>query len=110
MKKLMTLIGLIALVATGVCAGSLTLAWDGTADPYVAGYRIYIGSASRIYTNSVTVVGGTNATLTIPTTPWRVYYFAATAYATNGLESEYSNELVWTNTGFPPYNLRIRTP
>jgi hypothetical protein len=71
---------------------SITLAWDPSADPSVIGYRVYYGGATRAYTNSVSAGSATTLTisnLTIGTT----YYFAATAYDTNGIESDYSSEV-----------------
>ena len=70
---------------------SVTLAWDQTTDPYVGGCRTYYGVASPAYTNMVDVGNATDASipgLVEATT----YYFAATAYNTIGLESDYSNE------------------
>ena len=58
----------------------------------VAGYRIYYGVASRTYPNMVDVGNATSATipgLVEDTT----YYFAATAYASLGLESDDSDEI-----------------
>jgi hypothetical protein len=73
-------------------APSITLAWDPSADPSVAGYKVYYGVASRNYTNSVSAGSATTVTisnLVVGTT----YYFAATAYDTNGIESDYSSEV-----------------
>lgn len=73
-------------------AGAVTLGWDATTEPGVAGYRVYYGVASRIYTNVVDAgnktsiqVGGLSDTAT--------YYFAVTAYNTLMMESDPSSEI-----------------
>src|SRR5580765_765606 len=76
---------------TSFAAPSITLAWDPSPDPSVVGYKVYWGVATRNYTNSLSA--GSATTLTVSNlvigTP---YYFAATAYDTNGIESDYSVE------------------
>jgi hypothetical protein len=72
-------------------APSITLAWDPSPDTSVVGYKVYWGIATRTYTNSLSAGGAT--TLTISNlVAGRTYYFAATAYDTNGIESDYSVE------------------
>ena len=44
-------------------AGSLTLAWDGSPDPAVAGYRLYWGPCPARYTNSLDVRAATSVTV-----------------------------------------------
>ncbi|MGH7973329.1 MAG: fibronectin type III domain-containing protein, partial [Limisphaerales bacterium] len=64
----------------------VTLAWNPA--PGAAGYRIYSGTASRNYTSMLDVGPSTTATvgsLRAGTT----YFFAATDYDTNQLESAY---------------------
>ena len=72
----------------------VSLAWDLSSDPTVSGYRLYSGGASRSYTNTLDV-GNTNLA-TVPVTLGSTYFFPATAYATNGLESDYSVEVSYT--------------
>lgn len=59
------------------------------------GYRVYYGPASGTYTNVVAVGNVTNAVVA-GLTAGRKYYFAATSYNLLGLESEFSNEAVFT--------------
>lgn len=85
-------------ISAGTNGGSLQLAWEPSPDKTTVGYRLYWGAASGSYTNSAAVGNTTNCTITglaIATT----FYFAATAYDTNGLESAFSNEA----TGFVPW-------
>ncbi len=125
---------------------SVTLAWcPSPTDPTnaaIAGYKIYYGADGNIpgwtptiysstncpativsngtnwfrtYTNAVTVGNVTNATVT-NLAGGVTYYFAATAYDTNGLESDFSEEIAFTNTitgvtnpVWKGYSLTIRT-
>jgi hypothetical protein len=94
------LICMVTLIALPVLqADSIPLAWNPSVDSYVAGYKIYYGVTSHVYTNSVDVGNVTSATidgLCQNTT----YYFAATSYDANGVESDFSNE---TNlVAYPP--------
>jgi len=67
------------------------LNWNPSPSPGVAGYRIYYGKASRNYTSSVLL--GNVATNTVSSlTSGVTYFFAVTAYDTNGMESGFSNE------------------
>ncbi len=61
----------------------------------MAGYSIYYGTASRIYTNKISIGNGTSVTIT-NLVEGITYYFAATAYDDAGLESPFSNEAVYT--------------
>jgi hypothetical protein len=73
-------------------AQSVALAWSPSADTNVTGYHIYYGVASRSYTGMVNVRGALTATVS-NLVEGTTYYFAATAYNTLGMESEYSNEI-----------------
>jgi hypothetical protein len=74
---------------------SVTLAWNTSADPTVVGYNIYYGVVSRTYTNVVNVGNTTNVTIS-GLVEGATYYFAATAYNTLGLESNFSGEASYT--------------
>jgi hypothetical protein len=74
---------------------SVTLQWTPSADTNVAGYRIYYGTASHVYTASNTVGNVTTASiggLADATT----YFFAATTMDAVGDESGFSNEASFT--------------
>ena len=84
------LLGLSSL--TAFAAPYVSLAWDPSPDPSVIGYKVYYGVASRSYTNSV--AAGNVTTFTVSNLmAGTTYYFAATAYDTNGIESDYSSEV-----------------
>jgi hypothetical protein len=85
--------------STIVYAGQVTLGWDKSTEPDVAGYKIYYGTATRNYTQSVKITSPNITTCTIINlTDGQKYYFAATAYNTNLIESEYSAEVFTTIT------------
>lgn len=83
------------LFAQSLPTASVVLAWDASPDASVSGYRLYYGVASRTYTNTVDV-GNVLTGVISNLVPGVTYYFAATAYATNGLESDFSNEVGYT--------------
>ena len=89
--------------ANGAAGQSVTLTWSPSTDSNVAGYKIYYGVASGIYTNSINVGNATNATIS-GLAAGVTYYFAATTYDTFGQESGYSNEALYT----VPIGLNIR--
>ena len=91
----------LALAGAGLAWGqTVTLAWDASASGGVAGYRVYYGTNSRAY------FGMTNAGLVLTQAvvlPHRGrWFFAATAYGTNGLESDFSSEVSWESKPAPP--------
>lgn len=74
---------------------SVTLAWDPSNSSSIAGYRLYEGIASRTYTN--VIVAGKAATATFSgLVSGATYFFAVTAYDTNGIESDFSIEITYT--------------
>lgn len=89
----------------GATEGEITLAWDSTTDPSVAGYKIYYGTVSRAVSGSYersTDVGMATQTQTSSNTAsytlrgltmGRTYYIAITAYDKTHVESNFSNEV-----------------
>ena len=75
-----------------VSAAQVTLAWDANTDPDLAGYMIYYGFATRAYDYVVDVGDQTAFTLS-GLEDGHTYYFALTAYDTEDLESDFSNEV-----------------
>ncbi len=116
MKKLFItpIIGLLA--AASMFAQTLTptnppahvgLAWDPSPSTEVSGYYIYYGPATGNYTNKVNAGQATSVTVS-NLVRGVTYYFAATAYTAEGLESEFSNEVSWKPKTIPspPANLK----
>ena len=77
---------------------STTLSWtppteneDGTPLMDLAGYKLYWGTRSGIYDNSVTIDNPGLTTYVVENLAPGTYEFVATAYNTSGIESDYSN-------------------
>lgn len=96
---------MVLLALTWVCRAdaiqSVTLAWDPSADPAVTGYRLYCGTASGVYTQTIEVGSGTT-TLVSNLVDGITYFFAVTDYDSNALESPPSNEISFAAPGIPP--------
>ena len=73
-------------------AGTVTLAWNPSADPSVAGYNIHYGGASGAYTNEISAGNATNVTIS-SLTQGTIYYFAATTSNAASMESPLSSEV-----------------
>ena len=90
-----------------------TLLWDAspsaTNESITIFYKIYIGTNSRTYFRIEEA--GTNLTYEVQNLSEGItYYFAATAYTDNMLESDFSNEYSWNSSNgipSPPQNFRI---
>ncbi|NGO39580.1 hypothetical protein G4L39_09255, partial [Limisphaera ngatamarikiensis] len=76
-------------------AGEVALAWDPSPDAWVTGYAIHYGTSSGIHPVRVDVGNVTNAIID-GLQPGVTYYFVATAYTADGLESDPSNEVSYT--------------
>jgi hypothetical protein len=92
---LATLFLLTACTMSIQAQANVTLAWNPSADPLVAGFNIYYGGASGVYTNKTSAGAATSLTisnLVIGAT----YYFAATTYSAAGAESALSGGVAYT--------------
>lgn len=89
---LFLLASLDAFTEVDARAGSVILGWEPDPDPQVIGYNVYYGSASRDYTNAISVGAATNATVS-GLREGLTYFFAVTAYTWDGLQSDYSAEV-----------------
>ena len=102
LKPLLFLVAfvLLAFPAVGQKA-KVRLTWDPNPESDLGGYRVYYGPTSRGYTNFQQFGKANTNTVTglLDNTP---YYFAVTAFNTNGLESDYSNEVLIVTQGNRP--------
>lgn len=98
---LLAFLGLALASARG--EQSVTLAWDSNPESDIGGYIVYYGCASRNYTNAVNVGNVTTNTVR-GLVDGATYFFAVTAYNTNGLESDFSDEVSYSSAGgnLPP--------
>jgi hypothetical protein len=95
-------------IVTATYAGQVTLGWEPNTEPDLAGYKIYYGNSSRNYTRITDVKDKTAASLIITgLIEGQTFYFAATAYNTSGLESNYSAEVFCT---INPATTSVPTP
>jgi hypothetical protein len=88
-------LALLSLSALAQSQVNVTLAWNPISSPLVAGFNIYCGGASGVYTNKINA--GKNTSLTISNlTAGATYYFASTTYSAAGAESAPSTEVPYT--------------
>ncbi len=73
----------------------VSLSWDPSPSGGVAGYTVRFGTTSGTYSDFL--VAGLSTSATVPDlVEGTTYYFIVTAYTLTGLESDPSNELVYT--------------
>lgn len=80
------------MVSVSRATSTVSVAWNPSTDPTVAGYRVYSGTSSGVYTQETDAGNATSATLT-GFNAGQTYFFAVTAYNSSGLESAPSNEI-----------------
>ena len=98
LRRLVSLLALLVGLAQGpnaLDAAEVALAWDPSPDEWVTGYAIHYGTTSGVHPVRVDVGNVTNAVID-GLQPGVTYYFVATAYTADGLESDPSNEVSYT--------------
>jgi hypothetical protein len=98
LKKVVGLLLLLLSVCacTPVMAAELSFSWLPSDEESMAGYKIHYGPSERVYNYSIDVGkaeiidGRVVAKVKIPSGK---KFFAATVYDTEGVESDYSNEV-----------------
>lgn len=71
---------------------TVALSWNPNTEPDLSSYRVYYGTSSRNYSNSIAVGKTTSSTIS-GLTSGTIYYFALTAVDTSGNQSPYSQEV-----------------
>ncbi len=71
---------------------SLQVSWSQSSDTNVLGYKVYYGTASQQYTNTI-LAGNVTNIMVSGIQPGVRYYFAATSYNAAGWESSFSPEI-----------------
>jgi hypothetical protein len=91
---------ILLMIPVTAHAGRISLAWNASTEQSVTGYRLYYGTASGVYTESIDVGASTTYTVQSLTNGTR-YYFVVKAYTAAGLESAASNQVngLPTNVG-----------
>jgi hypothetical protein len=86
----------LSLFSIPIFGASVSLRWDPSPDVNLAKYRLYRGTASKVYDWTLDVqITTTNAFVT-NLVEGQVYYFAVTVFNTNSVESDFSNEIAYT--------------
>lgn len=102
----------LGFVTTSQAGQSIALAWNPNTETNLAGYKLYYGTAAGVYSGQVSVQQpGTDAIVT-NLTAGATYFFAVSAYSTEGLESELSTEISYVvpgpgSTNVPPTALPL---
>ncbi len=86
------LIVIIMLLPAIAFAATIQVNWNPNTEEDLAGYRLYVGTASGQYGEPVDVGNVTGHVMEITPQYGGTYYFAVTAYDTSGNESGYSDE------------------
>jgi len=82
------------LIPVSLLASSITISWQPNTEPDLAGYKIYYGTESKVYSVILNVKNVTSYEIQ-NLTPGMTYYFALTAYDNSDNESELSQEVVY---------------
>jgi hypothetical protein len=81
----------LLFTSSKLMATDISLAWDSSVSPGIAGYKVYVGNSSGTYGAPITTGNQTSFTVTGLTSG--TYYFAVTAFDSQGNESDFSNEV-----------------
>ncbi len=100
-------LGMVSFEAAA--AQSIALAWNANSELDLAGYRLYYGTTSKVYSLRIEVAipqvpSATVSSSVVGLQSGRTYYFAVTALNRDGLESGYSQEVTYSvpNPVIPP--------
>ena len=84
----------VSLTLSATVAGTASLTWNANTDSDLAGYKVYQGTSSGIYTAPVATIPKTTTSYTVAGLQTGTsYFFIITAYDNAGNESLHSNEV-----------------
>jgi hypothetical protein len=114
LKRVLLFLLCLLLPISGYAA-TVTLAWDRSGDPEVAGYNVYRATVSggpytKLNLMLVTQTPISDTPMYMDTTPagsTLTYYYVVRAATTGGVESINSNEVAVNPPPAPPTNLRV---
>ena len=101
-------------IFSAIVVPNLSLSWDPSPDTSVTGYRLHSGTTSGQYTEHIDVGNRTHSSVA-GLKKGATYYFAVTAYNSDGIESDPSNEITFVVPGLirlqpgrsPGYRMRV---
>lgn len=102
-------IALLTLPFSTQAARQVTLAWDASPDPTVAGYNVRYGSVTGEYTSTINVGKTTTATVS-NLGMGEDFHFVVTAYKPGPVESVPSNEVVYSSPELISPTVQITRP
>lgn len=94
-RSLKMLLAIGGLLPSMIWASSVILSWNPNTEPDLNGYKVYYGTQSGIYTQTINVGNVTQRTIT-DLQAGETYYFSVTAYDNFNNESDYSIEVSYT--------------
>lgn len=98
LKHLGVFVCLLASILVGIHtahAAQVSIGWESSSGPDLAGYKLYYGTTSRIYDYSLDV-GNSNSCTISGLEEGKTYYFACTAYDSHQRETEFSKEIAYS--------------
>jgi hypothetical protein len=96
-RRALAAVFMLCFFAAAAAAADVSLSWDPNTEADLAGYKIYYGTTSGVY--STIISAGLQTAYTVTNLPAGTYYFAVTAINSSGLEGGYSNEVSTTVGG-----------
>ena len=102
----MLVVALLLLAPVTGWSAKVLVQWDTNTEPNVVGYKIYLGTQTGAYTFT-NDVGAQTWAQAQNLVAGRTYYLAVTAYSTEGLESDFSEEISYTPPNQVPVLARI---
>jgi hypothetical protein len=110
LRRLLPAIASLLFISLSLChaAQSVTLAWDASSDPSIAGYKLRYGTTSGNLSQTAPDLGKTTTRTVSNLNDGTTYFFAVTAYNAAGFESPPSNQVSHT-TSAPPSGAHVLT-
>src|SRR5262245_9498341 len=101
-RVVVTLAALLLTLAASrlAAADTITVMWDASSDPQVAGYIVYVGTQPGTYTQNFNVGTATSYTFT-SAVPGQLYCFAVSAFAAGPIEGPRSAEVCGHSNQYP---------
>jgi hypothetical protein len=91
-RRALLFMSLMGTFGTAFGSGHVTLAWDASNDPLVAGYRVYYGLKSGLYSSVVEVTNQISLTIG-HLDEGSTWYFALASFYSDGTESDFTPEI-----------------